>query len=179
MRHKWLKLAALASLPLLLCQCQAEKPKAKGPTPYAVAVRIAYTPMALAAMIRNKDTLAIDAYYYGDPTPQALAKADTLHRLALGDERYGWPPSTHRVQFNGNVDTSLLPQIRGEPQLLIDAQPLASDGSSVDLVSCRTWIGTVKIAQAKPPLIACELDTGDKASADDILAADNAGSSHQ
>ena len=177
MHHTWLKLACLASLPLLLCQCQAEKPKPKGPTPYAATIRIAYTPMALAAMIRNQNTLAVDAYYYGYPTPQALPKADKLGRLALSDERLGWSSDTRRVRFDGNVDTSLLPEIRGEPQLMVGAESLGPDGVSDDLLSCKTWIGTVKTAQARPPLIACELDTGDKASADDIVAADEAGSS--
>ena len=177
MLHRIFKLACLAPLPLLLSQCQVEKPKPKAPTPYAASARLAYTPMALAAMIRTKDTIAVDAYYYGDPTPQALPKADRLGRLALSDERYGWTNDVRRVQFEGNVDTSLLPQIRGEPQLFVDAESLGADGGSDDLIHCKTWIGTVKMAQAKPPLIACELDTGDKDSADDIVAADDASSS--
>jgi len=176
MLHRLLKLACLAPLPLFLWQCHAEKPKPRAPTPYVTTVRIAYTPMALAAMIHNKNTLAVDAHYYGDPTPQALPKADKLGRLALSDERYGWSSDARRVQFDGNIDTSLLPEIRGEPQLMIGAESLGPDGVSDDLMSCKTWIGTVKMAQAKPPLIACELDTGDKDSADDIVAADDAGS---
>jgi hypothetical protein len=173
-----LKLAALAPLSLLLWQCHAaEKPKATAPSPYAVSVRLAYTPMALAALIREKDTVGVDAYYYGDPKPEAQSKADKLGRLALADELHGWSPDTRRVPFGGNIDTSLLPDLRDEPQLLVSADSIGSDGGSDQLIACKTWIGTVKNAQAKPPLIACELDTGDKDSADAIIAADEASSS--
>ncbi len=172
MSSKILKAAGLTALAIGLCQCDGLKPKPKAPSPYAMTVRLVYTPMARAAMIRNADTIVVNAYYYGNPTPQALAKADGLHRLALSDEHYGWTVGANRVAVAGNVDTSLLPEIRGEPQLLLLAYSLTSGAAQDELVHCKSWIGTVKEAQAHPPLVACELETGDKDSADDIVAAD-------
>lgn len=177
MLPKILKLACLAPLAVGLCQCDGVKPKAKAPSPYATSVRIAYTPMAHAAMVREKDTLVLNAYYYGEPTPQGLAKADAVQRLGLSDERYGWTIDAHLVHVDGNVDTSLLPYIRGEPQLLVHAYSVKPDATQDELIHCKTWIGTVKESQARPPLIACELENGDKDSADDMFEADEASSS--
>lgn len=181
---KILKAACLLPLTVGLCQCDSLKPKPKALSPYALKVRLAYTPMARAAMLDHKDTIVVNAYYYGDPTPQAAAKADTLHRLALSDEKYGWSVDTRLVKVDGNVDTALLPEIRGEPQLLASAYSITTDAARDELVACKTWIGTVKEAQSRAPLIACELETGDKDSADDIVAADHvaadqAAASHQ
>ncbi len=172
MRRKILKAACLLPLTVGLCQCDSLKPKPKGPSPYAMTTRITYTPMARAAMIAHNDTLVLNAYYYGDPTPQAMAKADELHRLSLSDERYGWDVNTKAIKVDGNVDTTLLSDIRGEPQLLVHAYSVQADATQDELIHCKTWIGTVKEAQTRSPLIACELENGDKDSADDIVEAD-------
>lgn len=172
-----LKVACLAPLAIGLCQCDGVTPKAKAPSPYATSVRIAYTPMAHAAMVQAKDSIVVNAYYYGDPTPRAASRADELHRLALSDERYGWTKDAHLVQIDGRVDTSLLSEIRGEPQLMVHAYSVRSDAVQDELLHCKTWIGTVKESQARPPLIACELENGDKDSADDLFEADEESSS--
>lgn len=168
------RLAAACLVPLAvgLWQCDLAKPKPKAPSPYASTVRMAFTPMAQAAMAREKDSFAVIAYYYGDPIPRARKKADTLGRLDLGEERYGWTSNARRVHLDGNLDRSLLPQIRGDVQMLINAYSVTPIGGSDDLIHCKTWIGTVKMAQAQSPLIACELENGDKDSADDLVAAD-------
>ena len=174
MIQKSLKVLCLAPLAIGLCQCDGLKSKPKAPSPYAASVRLAYTPMARAAMIANKDTLVVNAYYYGDPTPQSVGKADELHRISLSDERYGWTVDAHEIKIDGNIDTSLLPEIQGAPQLLVHAYSIKPDATQDELLRCKTWIGTVKEAQARAPLIACELEDGDKASADDMVAADRA-----
>ncbi len=187
MRHKVLKLACVAALPLLLCQCEGLKPKT--PSPYASNVRLAFTPMSLADMADKKDTIVVVAYYFGDPLHPGResvsdadrliqgAKVDAVGRFILGEERYGWSLDARRVHLDGNFDKSLLPQIRGPVQMIVTAYSIQPDAASDDLIHCKTWIGTVKMAQERPPLIACELENGDKASADDIVAADTASSS--
>ena len=177
MRHKILKAACLAPLALLLCQCDALTSR-KAPSPYASTVTLKFTPMAEAAMKSHNDNIVVAAYYYGDPVPAARARADKLGRLMLGQDRPGWSGNTRRVHLDGTVDTSLLPQIRGEPQMLVSAYSVTQDASSDDLIHCKTWIGTVKMAQAQPPLIGCELENGDKDSADDLAAAAEANSSN-
>jgi hypothetical protein len=164
--------ACLVPLALGLWQCDALRPKAA--SPYASTIRTAFTPMALADMARNKDNFAVIAYYYGDPTPQHREKLDEVGRLILGEERHGWTTNARRVPLDGDVDTSLLPQIRGQVQMLVTAYSVTPIGASDDLIHCKSWIGTVKMAQARPPLIACELENNDKDSADDIVAADDA-----
>ena len=175
MLHKILKAACLLPLVLLLCQCDVLKPTA--PSPYASSVRMAFTPMARAAMDRDKDNFAVVAYYFGDPVPQAVKKADAVGRFILGEERFGWTTNTKRVHLDGKFDTSLLPQIRGDVQVLITAYSVTPIGASDDLIHCRSWIGSVKMAQERPPLIACELENNDRDSADDLVVADEASSS--
>lgn len=177
MHRKLFAGACLVPLALGLWQCDAFKPKAA--SPYASTVRMAFTPMSLADMARNKDTFAVIAYYYGDPIPQHREKLDEVGRLILGEERHGWTSNARRVPLDGDVDTSLLPQIRGQVQMLVTAYSVTPMGASDDLIHCRSWIGTVKEARERPPLVACELDNNDKDSADDIVAADDAGSSSQ
>ena len=174
MLRRFLIAAGLVPMAACLWQCDTAKPK--GPSPYAVTVRIAFTPMARAAMDRTKDDIDVNGYYYGDPTPQALAKADALHRLVLLDESASWPGNITHVTLTGNIDTSQLSNIRGEPQLLVTAYSVTDIKAQDELIHCKTWIGTVKNAQARPPLIACELETGDTEDADALIAAD-AGSS--
>jgi hypothetical protein len=176
MLRQILKAACLAPLALLLCQCDALMPRPKV-SPYASTVRMAFTPMALAKMNEIKDNFVLVAYYYGDPTPQALKKADELGRLNLGEERYAWTPNARTVHLDGPIDVSLLPQIRGPVQALITAYSATPIGAADDLIHCTTWIGTIKELQAHAPLIACELDNNDKDSADDIVAADQSSSS--
>ncbi len=175
MLRQILKAACLAPLALLLCQCDALKPKA--PSPYAADVTLKFTPMAAAALAQAKDNIVVLAYFYGDPKPEAKAKADNLGRLVLGSERSGWSNNTRLVHLSGKIDASLLPSIRGEPQLLVSVYSVMPDGSSDDLIACKTWIGTVKGAQARSPVIGCELETGDKDSADDLVgsASDSSG----
>jgi hypothetical protein len=143
--------------------------KPKAPSSYGSTVLLKFTPMAVAAMAREKDTFAVDAYYYGDPTPQAASRADHLHRLPLGEDQYGWSANTRRVHLEGKIDTSLLTDIRGEPQVLISARSITPMGGSDELIDCTTWIGTVKMAQAQPPVVGCALETGDKVDKDDLL----------
>ena len=176
MLRKLIAAACLIPLPLLLCQCNVLKPKA--PSPYASNVRLAFTPMSLASMARQKDTIVVVVYYFGDPVPQHRETLDGVGRLILGEERHGWTTDARRAPLDGAVDRSLLPQIRGPVQMLVTAYSIQPDAASDDLIHCRTWIGTVKMAQAKPPLIACELENNDKDSADDMVAADDA-NSHQ
>jgi len=181
MLRRLLAMACLVPLVAGLGACGQSRPKA--PSPYAWNVRMAFTPMALKEMAKNNDTFAVLAYYYGDPTPQARSvpaanKAiDALGRLIVGEERYGWTANQRRVHLDGNIDTSLLPNIRGDVQVLVSAYSVTKEGASDDLIACKTWIGTIKMAQEKPPLIACELDNGDKDSADDLVAADEASAS--
>ncbi len=175
MTNKILKAACLLPLVVALCQCAPAKPK--GPSPYASSVRMAFTPMAMAALTQAKDSFVVVAYYYGDPTPAAQKNVDDVGRLALGEDRDAWALNTHLVHLAGNIDTSLLSQVRDAPQVLITAHASTPIGGDDDILHCKTWIGTVKNAQEKPPLIACELENGDKDSADDIVAADDASSS--
>ncbi len=175
MLRRLLTAACLVPLATCLWQCDMGG-KPKPPSPYAATVRLVYTPMARAAMLRSKDTLVVNGYYYGNPTPQALKDADDLHRLALLDERDAWPGDVTQVTLTGNIDTSRLSGIRGEPQLLVAAYSVTNINAQDELIHCKTWIGTVKNAQARSPLIACELETGDKESADDLVAADAASS---
>ena len=185
MRHRVFKLAGLAVLALLLCQCQwLPKP----PSPYASDVRLAFTPTSLASMGRQQDTIVVVAYYWGDPLPQHHetadgvarviqgGKVDAVGRFILGEERYGWTIEARKVHLDGNFDRSLLPQIRGPVQMLVTAYSIQPNGASDDLIHCRTWIGTVKMAQERAPLIACEMNNNDKDSAEDLVAADDASS---
>jgi len=179
MFRRLLTLACLAPLAAGLGSCEQAKPKS--PLPYAWNVRMAFTPMALKEMAKDNDTFAVLAYYYGDPTPQArndpkASKAiDALSRLIVGEERYGWTTDQRRVHLDGQIDTSLLPFTRGDVQVLVTAYSVTKEGASDDLIACKSWIGTIKMAQKEPPLIACELENGDKDSADDLVAADEAG----
>ena len=166
--------ACLIPLAMGLWQCDILKPKA--PSPYASAVVVKFTSMAMASMVHEKDAFVVGAYYYGDPTPAALAKADKMGRLVLGQERVAWSNNTRRVKLPGAIDTSLLPQIRGEPQMMINVYSVTPEGASDELIACKSWIGSVKEAQAKPPVIGCELENGDKDSADDLVAAPEAAS---
>jgi hypothetical protein len=177
MLRRILTAVCLAPLAAGLWQCNQAKPKPAGPSPYAATVVLKFTPMAQAALVKNKDTLVVNAYYYGDPTPQAAARADRLGRLELADEYDGWANNARRVPVAGHIDTALLPQIRGEPQLLVDVYSVTTIGAQDDLLHCKTWIGTVKMAQARSPVIGCELENGDKDSADDLVPADDASSS--
>jgi len=178
MFRKILKAVCLAPPALLLCQCDAMKPKPKAPSPYAYTVLLKFTPMAEAAMNRTKDTIDVDAYYYGDPTPAAASRADKLGRLVLGDETVGWSGNTRRVHLEGTIDASLLKDIRGEPQVLISVMSRTNPDAAQDqLIHCKTWIGTVKMARERSPVIGCELDAGDKESADDLTASAEAESS--
>jgi len=174
MLRRLLTAACLIPLPLLLCQCDVLKPKA--PSPYASNVRLAFTPMSLASMAREKDTIVVVVYYYGDPVPQHREKLDDVGRLILGEERHGWTTDARRIPLDGTFDRSLLPQIRGQVQMIVTAYSILPDAASDDLIHCRTWIGTVKMAQARAPLVACELENNDKNSAEDIVAADDASS---
>jgi hypothetical protein len=170
MYRRFLAAACLLPLAAGLWQCDALKPKPKGPSPYAATLLLKFTPMAEAALAREKDTLVVYAYYYGDPTPQGAAKADKLGRLVLSDELDGWAADARRVPLKGNLDTSLLPLTRGEPQVMITAYSITPLGGQDDLLHCKTWVGTVKMAQAQPPVIGCELNNGDKDSADDLVS---------
>ena len=161
MHRKILKAACLIPLALLLCQCDMLSPRPKAPSPYAADVTVRFTPMAKAAMAQKKDGFVVLAYYYGDPIAAARAKADNLGRLVLGEKRLGWSGNTRHVHLDGEIDASLLADIRGEPQLLVSVYSVLPDGGSDDLIDCQTWIGTVKMARATPPVIGCELDTGD------------------
>ena len=167
MAHGYLKAACLAPLVLLLCQCDAFKPKA--PSPYASTVTLRFTPMAAATMTHEGDGFVVLAYYYGDPTPHATAKIDKLGRLMIGEDRSGWSGNTRRVHLDGTVDTSLLPQIRGEPQMLINVYSVTKEGAADDLIDCTSWVGTVKMAQAQSPVVGCELENGDAGDAHDLV----------
>jgi len=171
MLRKILKAVCLVPPALMLWQCDAFKPKT--PSPYASTVQLRFTPMAAAAMARAGDGFVVLAYYYGDPTPQARAKADKVGRLMLGEDRAGWSGNTRRVPLAGKVDTSLLPQIRGETQMLVNVYSVTKEGAADDLIVCTSWIGTVKMAQARSPVVGCELETGDSGDAHDLVDSDS------
>ena len=173
MRRTVVKLVCLAALPWLLWQCA---PHPKAPAPYASTVRLAFTPKSQAAMARYKDNIAIVAYYYGDPVPQHKEPLDPAGRLILGEERHGWTANARRAPLDGAVDAALLPQIRGPVQMLVTAYSVQPVGASDDIIHCKSWIGTVKEAQERSPLVACEMEDNDTDSADDIVAADEASS---
>lgn len=153
---------SLAVLPLVvaLAHCdQTPKPVAAKPGTYAFDVSLKMSPRAEAALKTSPNPMVVDAWYYGDAAPAFHDKADTMGRIDLGDENWNFSANARRMHLKGEaVDVSKLPQIRnGEVLVFLTVETGA--GTPENPVNCHAYIGSVRLAQQRPPVLTCEFDT--------------------
>ncbi len=86
MNRKYLRVAALVPLALVLCHCdrvqslfKAQPPK---PTPYDFTFTIDITPEAAAQLKKENADFGATAYFYGLAKPENRAQADEMNRTA-------------------------------------------------------------------------------------------------
>jgi len=159
--------ALLGSMVLSLSQCDAPepqpKPAPKAPSSYAYQVRLNLSVRAAKAIKAAKDRIDVTALYYGDPRPGHRFATDSLNRIELGDEEAGAAADSHVVSMTGEFDTAKLSQIRGEPQLLISVFSTDPVGNPDTVLACHSWIGLMSEVRHTPPVIDCDLASGDAA----------------
>jgi hypothetical protein len=154
----------LSWLPLVLALTQCDridammKPKAKEPGPYAFDITLKVSPKGEAALKQAPDGLFVDAWYYGQAAPGYRGQADRLNRIYLGDERSNYPATVRRIHLKGEaIDASKLSQTSdGQPMVLLS---VGGGGTLDNPLSCHDYIGQVRHAQQRPPVLYCEFDT--------------------
>lgn len=151
-------LKALALLPLILVLSQCEQ-KPSGPSPYAFDLMLELTPEATELMKAKNSHFVAAALYFGRPKPETRAQANAQGRIRLGYEQIGLAPGATKLHLPAtDVDTSLLPAINGDPQVMVTIYSAADVGARDDLVRCKTYFGIIKSAQAQTPVVKCDVN---------------------
>ncbi len=158
MTVKTMCIAALLCLVPVLGACGH---KAK-PEPYGYNVELQVTPTA-AAMMKDRDLhFVAGAFYFGYATPQNRGKADPLNRIDMGYEGYAYGRNTRRLHMPGaSVNATRLPLTAQDVPNVMLTVYLASDHNlQTDLIYCHNAVVSVREAQARPPVIGCDLKKG-------------------
>ena len=158
---------ALALCCLLLAACG--KYKADGgkdgqsfaPDPArAFDVRAELTPRAAAKLRALGDNLVIDTSYYGYPTDAAMPKANRLHQIDLGLEKIVVMPPANKAHMLGRMNTKGVADVtNGEVMLLVNGYSVTPVGAKDDQISCNYYRDRIDQAQAKPPVLQCDIET--------------------
>ena len=165
------KLLAVLPLAMTLTNCDKPKPKTAPAGTYAFDVMVRLSPKAEAAMKTSPDGFVVDAWYYGDALPAHRDKADQFGRIFLGDENWNFSANARKMHLHGEpIDLDKLAQVRdGQPMVNLTVESVA--GNPDNPLKCHAFIGPVRQAQQKTPVLTCEFDTeqywesGDGASA--------------
>ena len=154
---KILKILAILPLALVLGNC--EQKTAGGPSPYAFDVKLEITPEADALMKAKSSHFVAAAFYFGRPKPETRAQANANGRIKLGYEQIGLAPGATSFHLAADtIDTSLLGDINGEPQVMLNIFSASEVGARDDLVRCKTYFGIISTARAQSPVLACDIN---------------------
>jgi|GEM_PF-1273297 len=162
------KIAAVLALACLsLIQCS--KYKADGgkdgqsfaPDPArAFEVSAELTSRAAERLKALGDNLVIDTSYYGYPTDAAREKANRLHQIDLGQEKIVVAPPGFGAHMLGRMNTKGVADItNGEVMLLVNGYSVTPVGAKDDQVACNYYRARIDQAQAKPPVLQCDIET--------------------
>lgn len=153
------RLCAVLPLVFAVTGCEKPKPKAAPAGTYAFDLMVKLSPKAEAAMKTSPDGFVVDAWYYGDALPAHRDKADQFGRIFLGDENWNFSANARKMHLHGEpIDMDTLAQVRdGQPLVNLTVESVA--GNLDNPLKCHTFIGTVRQAQQKTPVLTCELDT--------------------
>jgi hypothetical protein len=145
-----------------LCQCDQLKhftgSEPVKPGPYAYDLTLQLTPAAEAKLKASDRHFTVDAYYYGKAKPENRAKADELNRLDLGYDKQAFSGQSRHLQMTGEgIDPKLLVQVLdGEPYVMATIRTATKAGFPDELLSCHTYVGTIRDARRLPPVVICD-----------------------
>jgi hypothetical protein len=126
----------------------------------AFEVSAELTPRAAAKLKALGDNLVIDTSYYGYPTEAAMSKANSLHQIDLGQEKIVVLPPANTAHMLGRMNTKGVADVaRGEVMLLVNGYSVTKVGAKDDQVSCNYYRARIDQAQAKPPVLQCDIET--------------------
>jgi hypothetical protein len=153
----------LCTLGLALSLCQCEKVSVPGQaskaetSPYDVTLKL--TPEAVKRLSGLKDTVLIVGYYYGMPTKAAMPRANKIHQIELGSDRYSFAPTTVTAHMPGlHIDRTRFGDIIDQtPYVFISASSAGAAGNSDELLDCTYFRGTLARARSGPVEISCSL----------------------
>ncbi len=158
-----IKIRSLCAVGLALGLCQCDKALLPGQAPKAEAspydVTLKLTPEAVKRLSDLKDTVLIAGYYYGMPTKAALPKANKIHQIELGSDRYSFAPTTTKAHMPGlHIDRSRFGDIIDQtPYVFISVSSAGAAGNSDELLDCTHFRGTLARARSGPIEISCTL----------------------
>ncbi|ESQ93691.1 hypothetical protein [Asticcacaulis benevestitus] len=116
------------------------------------------TPAALARMKAQGTNLVLDVSYYGYPTEAARPKANQLRQIDLGQEKVVANLATPKVHFLGKLDKAGLSDVtNAEAMVLLDGYSVTKVGAKDDQVTCGYYRARIDQAQAKVPVLKCDI----------------------
>jgi hypothetical protein len=156
-------LFAFSCLPLIGCDGHKADGGAAGrdfaPDPAsAFDASFEITSTALARLNADGSTLVLDVSYYGYPTEAARPKANQLRQIDLGQEKIAANLAKPKVHFLGKLDKAGLGDVtHGEAMVLLNGYSVTKVGAKDDQVSCGYYRARIDQAQAKMPVLQCDI----------------------
>ncbi len=126
----------------------------------AFEVSAEVTPRAMARLKSLNDGLVIDTSYYGYPTEAARGKVNSLHQIDLGQEKIVVDLTTLKAHMLGRLNAAGKADVtNGEVMLLVNGYSVTKVGAKDDQVSCNYYRARIDQAQARPPVLQCDIET--------------------
>ncbi len=146
-----LKISAALSLAVCLSQCS----QPKGPDTFEVALNV--TPAAADKLNALSKKIEVSGYYFGLPTEASAPKANEAGEINLGEDLVDVAGKPQTVHMSGTgIDIVAQKSIKGETLVVVSAYLDPTAGMD-NILTCTSFKGTLKDAQAKPVAITCDL----------------------